>query len=596
MHKHRFTVWLLLVALVFPVGSGVADEPEEAVAAEGVESQNIRPIGGLTFVDEIELTIANLVVHVTDKKGNAITDLSKEDFEIFHDGDRRDITNFRLYTDENIQKELAELPGEAAPAPVQSTDTVAGPVPIHMVLYIDNENLEPLDRNRVLSQTRDFVRTSLHPPAQMMVVAYQRSFEVLQEFTSDPNQVLDAMRSVRRYTGGRSERERTRRDILSRIKDIEQEATSGSSIGSSQRRGNGGANSSQIMSEIANYSREVENSLFFTLDQLRQIITSLSGLPGKKSVVYISNGLPMIPGMDLYYEMSRITHESSILSEMYQYDRTRLYAQMAAAANAQGVTLYTINAAGLEIAGMGSAEYSSAPDPLSAAMGISNLNDSLRYLADETGGMAIYNTNDIAPKLDLISQDMFTYYSLGYPLQASGSDRVHKVKVKLRDDPAFEKYKLRYRSRFVEKSLETRVQDAVISSLVFDVDDNPMELEVSTGTPAPASEKRWLLPAVVSFPINKIALLPEGDDYVARIVLYVATRDTEGKQSDLVRQEHEVRVPSTDYERAQRQRYSISLNLLMESGRYKISAALLDPLTRQDSFHTVSASVNPKRK
>ncbi len=116
-------------------------------------------------------------------------------------------------------------------------------------------------------------------------------------------------------------------------------------------------------------------------------------------------------------------------------------------------------------------------------MGISNLNDSLRYLADETGGMAIYNTNDVGPKLDLISQDMFTYYSLGYPLQASGSDRVHKVRVKLRDDPAFENYQLRYRSRFVEKSLETRVQDAVISSLVFDVVDNPMDLEVTTGTP-----------------------------------------------------------------------------------------------------------------
>ncbi len=103
-----------------------------------------------------------------------------------------------------------------AEAPTPSTDAAAGPIPIHMVLYIDNENLEPLDRNRVLSQTKDFVRNSLHPPAQMMVVAYQRSFEVLQEFTSDPNEVLDAMRSVRRYTGGRSERESARRDIVSK--------------------------------------------------------------------------------------------------------------------------------------------------------------------------------------------------------------------------------------------------------------------------------------------------------------------------------------------------------------------------------------------
>ena len=150
MHKHRLTLWLLLVAMIFPVTPGAADEPEE------VEEQGLRPVGGLTFVDEIELTIANLVVHVTDKKGIAITDLSREDFEIFHDGERREITNFRLYTDENIREQFAGQDNITTEAPIPSADGSAGPVPIHMVLYIDNENLEPLDRNRVLSQAKRF--------------------------------------------------------------------------------------------------------------------------------------------------------------------------------------------------------------------------------------------------------------------------------------------------------------------------------------------------------------------------------------------------------------------------------------------------------
>jgi hypothetical protein len=190
---------------------------------------------------------------------------------------------------------------------------------------------------------------------------------------------------------------------------------------------------------------------------------------------------------------------------------------------------------------------------------------------------------------------MYTYYSIGYPLQASGRDKVHRVKVKLRDNPDFKGYELRYRSRFVEKSLETRVQDTVVSSLVFEVDNNPMQLEVETGTPATASEKRWLLPAHISFPIRKVALLPEGDDYVGRVVMFIAVRGVDGKQSDLVRQEHEIRVPSADYEQAQRQRWAIDTQLLLESGRYKIAVALLDPLTRQDSYQTTAAAVNPKK-
>ena len=587
MQKQRVFVWVLVLTLVLPVAPIAADE-------EGDDQQNLERIGGLAFADRIEVTVANLVVYVTDKKGRAVTDLTKDDFEVFQDGTAKQISNFKLYTDEIIRHQLASaeaalMPG---PTPIPGAEVPVGPIPVHLVLYIDNQNLDPLDRNRVLSQAREFVRTSLHPPAQMMVVAYQRSFEVLQEFTSDPDQVLAAMRSVRRYTGGFSERERTRRDIIDRMKKIEQQDQSGNRY--TDRQGQGGE-WGEVYQLIDNYARETSNNLLFSLDSLRQVITSLSGLPGKKGIIYVSNGLPMIPGMDLFYELSRVTLNSSILNEMYDYDRSRLYKQLAATANSQDVTFYAIDAGGLSLGGIGSAEYSTAQDPLSASVGQHNLTDSLRYLADETGGIAIINTNDVGPKLELITQDMYTYYSIGYPLQASGRDKVHKVKVKLRDDPAFKSYELRYRPRFVEKSLETRIQDTVVSSLVFEVDNNPMQIKVETGTPSTASEKRWLLPAHISFPIQKVALLPEGEDFVGRIVMFIAVRGADGKQSDLVRQEHEIRVPAADYERAQQKRWGIDTQLLLESGRYKIAIALLDPLTRQDSYETIAVAVNPKK-
>jgi VWFA-related protein len=580
-------VWLSIVLLALPFSADTADDEQQT------ENQ-IRPVGGLTFIDEYELTIANLVVYVTDKKGKAITDLTADDFEVFQDGDPKQITNFKLYTDEIIRTELAAQPDELMPlaTPTPTSDDAAGPVPVHMVLYIDNQNSDPLDRNRVLSQTREFIRSSLHPPAQMMVVAYQRSFEVLQPFTSDPNKVMAAMRSVRRYTGGRTEVDSTRKDIIERIRSIENEQRSGTA-GGNTRRGQLGGQWGEAYQLIDNYARENVNNLKFTMDALRQVITSLSGLPGKKGLIYVSNGLEMVPGMELFYEFNRVTQDSAILTRMYEFDQTRAFANLAASANAQDVAFYAIDAAGLTMGGMSGAEFATAQDPLSASVGRHNLTDSLRFLADETGGLAIINTNDVAPRLDLVAQDMYTYYSIGYPLQASGRDKVHKVKVKLRDDPAFDDYEVRYRSRFVEKSLETKVQDTVVSSLVFEVDDNPMQLEVETSTAAPASEKRWLLPTHISFPIRKVALLPEGDDYVGRIVLFVAARDTDGKQSDLVRQEHEIRVPAASYDEAQRQRWGIDTNLLVESGRYKISVALLDPLTRQDSYQTVSAAVNP---
>jgi VWFA-related protein len=580
--RHRSIVWILIALLALPAVPIGADEEEQ---------EGLRRIGGLTFVDEIELTIANLVVYVTDKKGVAITDLTKDDFEVYQDGDKKQITNFKLYTDEIIRSEMSMTTDLAAPeaTPIADETTGAGPQPIHLVLYIDNENLHPLDRNRVLSQTRDFVRANLHPPTRMMVVAYQRSFEVLQEFTSDPQEVLKAMRMVRTYTGGRTERDNSKQDISEQIHRQQEEYRSGRSQGGQS----GGW--SQVYALIDGYARETVNDLQFTLDSLRQIITSLTGLPGKKGIIYVSNGLPMTPAMDLFYEASQAMNDTSLMSRMFEFDRSRSYRQLAATANSQDVTLYTIDASGLSLGTMGSAEYATSRDPSITSIGINNYTDSLRYLADETGGIAIINTNDIAPKLDFIAQDMYTYYSIGYPIQATGHDKVHRVKVKLRDDPAFSNYRLRYRPRFVEKSLETKVQDRVVSSLVFEIDENPMDLEVETGTPATASENRWLLPAHLSFPIKNVALLPEGEDFVARIVFFVAARDADGKKSDLVRQTHEIRIPATEYEEAKEQRYGIDTSLLMEAGRHKISIALLDPLTRQVSYKTIHSSVHPKK-
>ena len=585
MGKNRFIVWFLVAVLTLPAVPGFADEEEQ---------EGLRRVGGLTFVDEVALTIANLVVYVTDKKGRAVTTLTKDDFEILQDGNPKQISNFKLYTSEVVRSELGVTTGLEIPeaTPIPDPTAAGGPQPVHLVLYIDNQNLDPLDRNRVLSQARDFVRTSLHPPAQMMVVAYQRSFEVLQEFTSDPSDVLKALRVVRTYTGGRTERDSSRQDIVDRIQRLESERRAGSSGGSLGNPSNDGQ-WNEIYNLIDNYAKESVNNLQFTLDSLRQIITSLTGLPGKKGVIYVSNGLPMIPGMELFYEASKGMNDSTILSRMFEFDRSRIYKQLAATANAQDVTLYTIDASGLSLQGMGSAEYATAADPMMSSIGRTNYTDTLRFLSDATGGIAIYNTNDIGPRLELVTQDMFTYYSIGYPLQATGKDKVHRVKVKLRDDPAFSDYELRYRPRFVEKSLETRIQDRVVSSLVFEIDENPMGLDVETGIPAAATQDRWILPTHLSFPLNSVALLPEGDDFVARIVLFIAARDTDGKRSDLVRQMHEIRVPAASYEEARGKDFGIDTQLLMESGRYKITIALLDPLTRQVSFRTISTAVHP---
>ncbi|RLE27567.1 MAG: hypothetical protein DRJ61_17300, partial [Acidobacteria bacterium] len=68
-----FTVIMLALVLGAP-GATLALETKQDASGE------IAPIGGLSFKDEIELTVVNVVAYVTDKGGRPVTDLTKDDF------------------------------------------------------------------------------------------------------------------------------------------------------------------------------------------------------------------------------------------------------------------------------------------------------------------------------------------------------------------------------------------------------------------------------------------------------------------------------------------------------------------------------------
>lgn len=578
----RTSVWPLALLLAVPT----------LVWAGAKKTPTPRPIGGLTFSDSYQLTVVNIDAFVTDKKGNPVDGLTKDDFRIFQDGTERKITNFAQYTREVYRtlfaKPLHDLEAVApTPTPTQTGLDRRDIKPIFMMVYIDNFNLRPLDRNRVLAQLREFVRENLQPPMQMMVVRHDRSLKIVQPFTSDPDEVNSALRGMRMSTGGLRSRDSDRRQVLNMMRQAkDEERTSNSGI--TGANGNYG----HAYNLMTGFVKQEVNNLSFTVGSLREAVSMLAGLPGRKSILYVSDGLQMVPGIDLFYEYADIYSDTSVMNLISTYDRTTLFKSLTTSASAQGVAFYTIGAQGLNMVGSGTADSRYAQSSLSSTVGTSSYNDSLHYMADTTGGRAIVNTNDFTAGLEKISHDLYNYYSLGYTLSAAGHDRIHNVKVELRNHP---EYNVRYRRRFVEKSRESQVQDRVMAALITPVDDNPMAIEVASGQPAPATSDWWTVPVHISFPLDKVALLPEGKDYVGRVVVFVAARDREGKQSDVQSQEHEVRIPAADYDQAKTKRFGIDLSMLMASGNYTVGVGMLDEVTQQASYETINTRVASER-
>ncbi len=551
------------------------------VGAGGPAADEPRPVGGLDFRDRLEITVVNVDVFVRDSRGEVVSDLGRDDFRILQNGVEMPITNFAVLTEEVIRSQLSPGGTPSAAVPPALTDAasetpVAVVRPTWVVLYVDNENLHPHHRARVLRRVREFVVENLHEPVQMMVVSTAPSLRVVQPFTTDSRAVNAAVDGMRRVAGGRVERDNARRDLVQRIRDVADQDYG--SKGGNTRDGSRLSIEQQIMS----HAEEEANALSFSLSAMHQVVAMLAGLDGRKAIVHVSSGLPITPGIGLMHQYATTFHDTAILSRRSRVDRMNAYRSLTTAANAQDVRLYAIDASGLNPLEGFSAEERYAADPTASSIGMDDLQASLVYMAQATGGLAVVNTNDIGPGLGLIRDDLFSYYSLGYSLPSSGEDRVHEIKVELPDHSG---YQLRYRRRFVEKSLESTVQDRVFSSLMVEVEDNPMALELERGVPAPAGQGRWTVPLHVSLPLDRIALMPAGDDYVAQLAVFVGARDSDGRSSEIHRQEHEVRLPVATWdEEARQRRFGLDLQLLLEPGTHRVVVGVLDRMTRQSSY------------
>lgn len=572
MKQHK-TVALLLAAAIFAAGVG-AEEADET----GRET-----VGGLAFADEVQVTVVNVDVYVRDKKGLPINGLGPDDFIVTQDGVEMAVSNFAEFNAKVIRQRMEEAMLAPPVGSEEPTEEASAPEikPMWVVLYIDHENLKTLDRNRVLRRVRDFVSANLEEPVEMMVVSYQRSLKVAQPFTSESREVTAVLRAMAETSTGREASESTRQDLLRAMADAKNQDYG------TQNNTQAGAEL-DLRQRVAAFAAEEAYNLRLAIDGLRQVIAMMSGIDGRKTVVYVSSGLPMVPGIGLMHDHAMTFHDQTILSMRGRYDQTRLFHELTSMANAQEVSLYSIDASGLNpLEGTG-ADTAYSRDPTASSIGSKNYKDSLIYMAEATGGIAVVNTNDVTGGLERVSSDLYNYYSLGYTVHSSNEDRVHRIKVEMKND---QNYDLRYRRRFVEKSAQSRIQDRVFTSLVVDFDDNPMGLELSAATPTAGSDTQWMVPMHLSIDLSKVALLTLGDDLIGRIVVFIGARDEEGRNTEVQQQEHEISLPRAEYLAAGRERFGIDFRLLLEEGRHRISVGVMDPITRQDSYEKIVVSV-----
>ncbi len=389
-------------------------------------------------IDVVRIT-TNLVqvdAVVTDKNGKVVTDLKPDEVQIFEDGKPQKITHFSYY--------VTETPVVAPPAKPANPDKNAPPLPPvalkpeqvrrTMAIVVDDLGLSFESTYYVRRALKKFVDEQMLAGDLVAIVRTSGGMGALQQFTSDKRQLYAAIERVKWYASGRGG--------VGAFAPIEPPTP--------------GAFGTEIdaKNEELNQFREDLFSVG-TLGAVSYVVKGLRQLPGRKSVLLISDGF-------------RIYSQEDAMRNYLAKERLQRLIDEAGRAS---VVIYTMNATGLQTMGFSAADDLSNPTDPSGGRSAQDLDQllsnrrnaafetqqGLDFLAQQTGGIAIRNTNDLGGGIRRVMEDQKGYYLIGYrPDYATFNPRTgrrtfHKLSLKV-TRPG--KFSVRMRNGFLGRSDE----------------------------------------------------------------------------------------------------------------------------------------------
>jgi hypothetical protein len=235
-------------------------------------------------------------------------------------------------------------PQTAAPSPLQAGDAAS------WVLFVDDVDLHPAHRALVLRQLRTFLSTDLRAGDRVMVATYDHGLRIRLPFSTDRAALGRALDAVENLAGGGNELDRARRLALQHVLDLLPLKTD---------VGKGGhrrpplhteeqeevVDDSQAFDELAtlekcppevaepvkSYAAAVRHEVLSGIGALTVLVNSLSGVPGRKVLLHISDGIPLTPGEDLFQVLVEICgREKGSRDTSYEAGQAALDAQAAA--------------------------------------------------------------------------------------------------------------------------------------------------------------------------------------------------------------------------------------------------------------------------
>lgn len=549
----------------------------EAADASPRRLQEDKTKAAAQLFHDIEVAVTNIEVFVRGKDGRWITGLKPEDFEIFEDGVQQKITNFHEANDLRARNSGTKRDG-AAPQEPQAHSPLTEPLQNKIVFFFDNEHLQPANRNWIVKKLKSFIQQNFDGQGanQGMVVFLDKSLEIVRSFTPYRSSLIGAIEDVEKRPSGALLRMKSWEDLQ---QELDEMTSSASRLDIDEQ-------TRQSIVYARNHVEEEMTQLTFSLRSLIALGNYLNGIKGRKILIYISDRLPLNPGMEIFSYIGQIFSTGNARLEAMNYDASWLFKEFVSKYNASEIAVYSIHASVFD-AGFASADKALRPKANASSLqsllpGAAAQNNGLDMMARETGGRSVLARQDIEGGLERLENDLVYYYSLGYISRSPADDAYHAIDVKIKNmDPGTE---IRFRRGYLKSSAEERIRDNVISRLFLGQKDNLLAVQVQVLPLEKLPFEQTRLTLKILIPISKLALNPLTGNHLGKIKVVIALLDSNNFLSDPYELVHDITIPDRDWEMAKGRFYPYLAELTVKPERYVISLAVKDLLGSATSY------------
>jgi VWFA-related protein len=487
-------------------------------------------IPAITIRSNTRLVVVDVVV--TNRSGQPVTGLKAEDFTVEENGKKQKVS---IFVPPGITNRTAPT---APPAGVLSNRPEnMSPQGVPTVLLLDAMNSPFKDQAYARSQMLKYVLEQAQIGRPIAILALTDQLHVLQQFTSDPQTLVTAIKNVRPQ------------------EQILQSSGPGPESHGIAEGARGGFSASVASAQAAaqafadiQVGYNLERRTLATIEAMKALSRMLGGLPGRKNVVWLTASLPF----DLIPEDRSVT-DAELMADLPGQGRQRsvsvnaagslaaeqrtLHAQEIRESEAQlasaSIAIYPVDLHGL-VSGMENSAASGGSVFTDNAIndrviaGLSTVQTSqgtMREIAAQTGGKAYINQNEIKDGIAVAASDEKASYSLGYyPENKKWDGKLRSIKIKLAHGDAQLRYRKGYFAIEPGPTKDHNFEQDVATALQIDVPATQISFRAQAKPTDPGKMR-------VVFLVDAHTLTAEDTSGSKKmnVVLYASVYDAQGK-------------------------------------------------------------------